>query len=36
LDAWREHGYAVHNATLTQISSTSLKVATDVRVTTNE
>ena len=36
LDAWREHGYPVHNATLTQISSTSLKVAADVRVTTNE
>jgi len=36
LDAWRERGYPVHNATLTRISSTSLKAATDVRVTTNE
>src|SRR5207248_249002 len=36
LDAWREHGYPVHNATLTQISSTSLKAATDVGITTNE
>jgi rhodanese-related sulfurtransferase len=36
LDAWREHGYPVHNATLTQISSTSLKAATDVRITSSE
>jgi len=36
LDAWRERGYPVHNATLTQISSTSLKAVTDVRVTTHE
>jgi len=36
LDAWRERGYPVHNATLTQISSTSLKVVTDVRVTTHK
>ena len=34
LDAWREHGYPVHNATLTQISSTSLKV--DVSLTANK
>ena len=36
LDAWREHGYPVHNATLTQISSASLKPATDVTVPTND
>jgi membrane protein DedA with SNARE-associated domain/rhodanese-related sulfurtransferase len=36
LDAWREHGYPVHHATLTQISSTSLKAATDVRITSSE
>jgi membrane protein DedA with SNARE-associated domain/rhodanese-related sulfurtransferase len=36
LDAWREHGYPVHNATLTQISSTSLKAATDVTFPTND
>jgi membrane protein DedA with SNARE-associated domain/rhodanese-related sulfurtransferase len=34
LDAWREHGYPVHNATLTQISSTSLKV--DISLTANK
>ena len=34
LDAWREHGYPVHNATLTQISSTSLKP--DVTLTPTE
>jgi membrane protein DedA with SNARE-associated domain/rhodanese-related sulfurtransferase len=34
LDAWREHGYPVHNATLTQISATSLQAAADVTVTT--
>jgi membrane protein DedA with SNARE-associated domain/rhodanese-related sulfurtransferase len=35
LDAWRERGYPVFNATLTQISSTSLKPA-DVIVPTND
>jgi membrane protein DedA with SNARE-associated domain/rhodanese-related sulfurtransferase len=36
LDAWRERGYPVHNATLTQISSTSLKAATEVTIPTND
>jgi membrane protein DedA with SNARE-associated domain/rhodanese-related sulfurtransferase len=35
LDAWRELGYPVHNATLTQISTTSLKPA-DVVVPSND
>ena len=34
MDAWRERGYPIHNATLTQISSTSLKAVTDTSVTT--
>jgi membrane protein DedA with SNARE-associated domain/rhodanese-related sulfurtransferase len=36
LDAWRERGYPVHNTTLTQISSTSLKAATEATLPTND